>query len=88
MLTNLTTFRAPGLDKFEGDVNAQWNFFSSKVRDAQETCVPQKTISEKTRQPQVKIPSMQRACKEDAIIKDAERMQGGCKIVQNVNVQA
>ena len=28
---------------------------------------------------QVKMPSMQRACKEDAIIKDAERMQGGCK---------
>ena len=28
------------------------------------------------------------ACKEDAIIKDAERMQGGCKIVRNVNVQA
>ena len=26
------------------------------------------------------------ACKDDAIIKDAERMQRGCKIVRNVNV--
>ena len=38
------------LDKFKGDVNAQWNFFSSTLRDAQETCVPHKTISEKARQ--------------------------------------
>ena len=37
---------------------------------------------------QVKMPSMQRACKEHAIIKDAQRMQRGCQIVRNVNVQA
>ena len=36
----------------------------------------------------VKMPSMQRACKEHAIIKDAQRMQRGCQMVQNVNVQA
>ena len=33
----------------QGDVQAQWDIFTSKFRDAEEQCIPKKLISERAR---------------------------------------
>ena len=39
----------------QGDVQRQWDIFTSMFRDAEEQCVPKKVISERARKYQVPL---------------------------------